>query len=302
MIPTTQLASSSTRTRARRVPGVLAALGVLAVTQSIGGCSTPEGTPWTTTWSPMERHFDPYVADPRRARFGISAVRTDSDLAEAGEDRVTLELGGRLDVARIHPVGAPDGGTQFDLDAGFVGDFDREASLDNLGWSGIYALHASWRLGRTLALRFGFAHESSHLGDEYVEETGRQRINYTRDELRLGARWDGLWPVRLYAEYGHGIHTGSSLQERGRAQAGLEWSSAAVRAGTPGWYGALDLATFEESDWDPTAALEWGWAVPVSHGRGTWRFGALFYDGRSAIGELFQDDETRAAFGIKYDL
>lgn len=269
-----------------------------------GGCAGPgAGASPELVWNPTERLFAPYVADPRRARFGIAGLEADSELEDAGGERVALEIGGRLDVLRHRPLGEPDGGVQLSIDAGYVGDFDRESSLDNLAWSGTYALQLAWRAAERLALRIGFAHESSHLGDEFVEETGRARVNYTRDELRLGASWRASPPVRLYAEYGHALHRGNnSLLERGRGQLGAEWESPELRAGHAGWYGAADVSAFEESDWDANAAVAAGWAVPRGPGRGTWRLGTLLYDGRSPIGELFQEDETRVAVGVWFDL
>lgn len=265
--------------------------------------SAPEGGGRVLEWAPAERLYEPYVADPRRSRFGIRAVETDSDLPQAGGERVTLEMGGRVDVLRLRPASEPDGGLQLSVEAGFVGDFDREASLDNLGWSGVYALQVAWRASTRLALRAGFGHESSHLGDEYLLETGRARINYTRDELRLGASWTPRDPVRLYAEVGYALHRGNnSAQDRGRGQLGAEWSSRALRAGTPGWYAASDLAAFEEDDWDASLSVHAGWAVPRGPGRGLWRFALTAYDGRSAIGELSNDEETRVGLGVIYDM
>ena len=285
-----------------RLP-VLRAAGLGALLAA-GCASAPDGVgARELVWNPTERLFEPYVADPRRARFGIAAVQADSELEDAGEDRVALEMGGRIDVLRHRAPDEEDGGFQLSIDAGFLGDFDREASLDNLAWSGTYAIQLAWRAAERVAWRLGFAHESSHLGDEYVAETGRPRVNYTRDELRLGASWQASEPVRLYAEYGHALHRGNNtLLERGRGQLGVEWESPELRSGAPGWYAASDVSAFEENDWEPNAAVAGGWAVPRGPGRGTWRLGLLAYDGRSPIGELFQEDETRLAFGVWFDL
>lgn len=282
---------------------------VLAVAAAALGasCSAPGGSGGAPgsgiEWTPSERLDPPYVADPRRARFGISAVKTDSELDQAGGERVGLEVGGRVDIARYRPAGDPEGGLQLSVDAGYLGDFDREDSLDNLGWSGTYAVQVDWLAGRRLALRLGFGHESSHVGDEYLLETGRPRVNYTRDELRLGASFAPTTAVRLYAEYGHAVHLGNdSVQERGRGQLGAEWSSSELVAGAAGLYAATDLSGFEEHDWEANLALQAGWAIPRGIGRGTWRFALMGYDGRSPIGELADEEETRVALGVLFDL
>jgi hypothetical protein len=293
--------------RPRPSPAAPLAAALLASLPLGAGCAAPDSASGSggrqLEWAPAERLYEPYVADPRRPRFGISAVETDSDLPEAGGERVTLEIGGRADVLRLRPADDQQGGVQLSVEGGFIGDFDREASLDNLAWSGTYALQVAWRAAAHLALRIGIGHESSHLGDEYVEETGRPRVNYTRDELRLGASWTPRDPVRLYAEYGFALHRGdNSLQDRGRGQLGAEWSSQALRAGAPGWYAASDLSAFEEDDWEANLSLHGGWAIPRGPGRGLWRFALTAYDGRSAIGELSDDEETRVGLGVIYDL
>jgi hypothetical protein len=277
----------------------LTAVGrALAAAALVAACAAPGGG---ADWNPAERVYPSYVADPRRARFGISAVQTDSELDDAGSDRATLEMGGRVDVVRFGPDVDPRDGMLLDVEAGFIGDFDFDESQDNLAWSGIYALHLSWLASASVALRFGFHHESSHIGDEFLLETGGPRIDYTREELLLGASWAPAPPWRLYGEYGYTVGRGNEdLQEPGRAQAGVEWASAALVAGEPGWYAASDVSSFEERDWAANVELQGGWAVPAP--RGTWRFGALVYDGRSAIGQLSFDDETRVALGVWYDL
>ena len=54
-------------------------------------------------------------------------------------------------------------------------------------------------------MRFGTFHDSAHLGDEYVEETGRERINYTREELISGIVWLPRRNTKLYTELGWAV-------------------------------------------------------------------------------------------------
>jgi hypothetical protein len=206
--------------RLQVVASVLAAAALVAACAAAGE---------RVDWNPTERVYAPYVADPRQARFGIAGVHTDSELEQAGSRRVTLETGGRIDVVRLGPQADPGAGAILDVEAGFIGEFDYEESQDNLAWSGLYALHLSWRAGARVALRLGFAHESSHVGDEFLLETGGGRINYTREELLLGASWTPATAWRLYGEYGHAVERGDeSIQDVGRAQAGAEWASASL--------------------------------------------------------------------------
>jgi hypothetical protein len=266
---------------------------------ALAACAVPNGG--GVDWNPAERLYPPYVADPRRPRFGLARAHVDSELDQAGEERTAVEIGGRLDVVRFGPEDDPRAGPLLDVEAGFVGDFDLEQSHDNLAWSGLYGMHLSWLVSASVALRVGFAHDSSHIGDEFLIETGGGRLDYTREELLLGASWTPAPPWRLYGEYGYVVHRGNEdFQERGRAQAGVEWSSPPLQAGDPGWYAASDVSSFEERSWAANVELQAGWAVPTA--RGTWRLGALAYDGRAPIGELSTEDETRIALGVWFDM
>jgi hypothetical protein len=254
-----------------------------------------------THWNPTERVYPPYVADPRRPRFGFAFVETDTEVDDAGSERLTIETGGRFDVVRFGPEGDPRKGAILDVEAGAIGDFDLEESQDNLAWSGLYGIHLSWLAAADVALRLGFGHDSSHVGDEFLLEVGGGRLDYTREELLFGASWWPRPPWRLYGEYGLGVYRGdNSFQEHGRAQAGVEWTSHELLDGVPGWYAASDLSSYEERDWAINAALQAGWSVPTV--KGTWRFGAMVYDGRTILGETSPKDETRLALGVWYDI
>ncbi|HEX5761239.1 MAG TPA: DUF1207 domain-containing protein, partial [Thermoanaerobaculia bacterium] len=247
---------------------------------------------------PADRLYPHYTADPRSPEFGMALLHVaDPALPETGSQRFAFELGGRFGLLRLHPEGRADAGWQLDIHAGFLGQFDLEHSLDNLGWDGLYGFLASTRLGHGLSLQLGTKHVSSHVGDEYVERSGRRRIGYTREELAAGLAWSGSRGGRLYGEVGWGHSPKRELgQERGRLQAGAELHRAVAGRRRLGWYGALDLGAMEERGWGLDATLELGLVVPSGDRR--WRVGLALYDGRMPLGEFFRDDEAFAALGL----
>jgi len=147
-------------------------------------------------WLPEGSVYAPYLAEISRPGFGLTVVGVaDNGIAEAGDLRFGLKLGGRLGLLRIGPPPGREGRAwQLDLGAGFYGQFDIDHSLDNIGWDGLYGLVLSSAptSGRGLGLRMGVQHWSSHVGDEYAERTGRRRIGYTREEVMAGVAWPGL--------------------------------------------------------------------------------------------------------------
>lgn len=274
---------------------------------------------WFPGWFPEGSVYAPYLASISRPGFGLTVVGvSDNGIAEAGDLRFGLKLGGRFGLLRVEPPAGrpadPEGRVwQLDLGAGFYGQFDIDNSLDNIGWDGLYGLVLSSAptSSRGLAVRIGVQHWSSHVGDEYAERTGRTRIGYTREEVMAGIAWPGLlrdrgW--RVYAEGGYGYSSraeapdGETIQQPGRAEAGVEYEvpGAFGRSGRWGWYAAFDATAYEERDWEPDLAL--GVGVLADGGERRWRAGVTLYEGRTPIGEFFRSDERYAVVGIWLDL
>jgi hypothetical protein len=252
---------------------------------------------------PGNELYPTYIADPFRTTFSFQRMYIDdSQIFDAGSPRFGLKLGGRLGFFRIHPEGDPDRGFQLNFEVGFNGQFDSENSQDNVGWDGIYSFILYYKPWANTAFKFGAHHTSSHRGDEYIERTGLGRIGYTREEMligvsrKIGKRWV------VYGEAGTAYDIGERpLQDRGRLQAGVQYETdRVVWKKRLGWYTALDLSAFEEREWDVNVAIQGGLVLPT-HGH-AWRVGVEYYNGRSWIGEFFQDDESYISFGIWLDL
>lgn len=263
------------------------------------------GGDWKLLFGPGDFLYPRYLADPRRPTLSFASLETsDSQVAGAGNSRYGVRIGQRVGVARFYRGDDPTRGFQLDAEVGFNGQFDVDNSTDNLGWDGFYGLHLSWLGIEDVALRVGLFHDSSHLGDEYIESTGRTRIDYTREELLFGASWAFADRWNAYGEYGHGFGLrNEALMEAGRAQCGLEYQSPPVFWNERmGWYSAVDLSFYEEDRWSTNVTAQAG----VSFGSGgtgsLLRLGLEYYDGRSQIGELFQSQESYLAWGLWLDL
>jgi hypothetical protein len=260
---------------------------------------------WKLQFAPGTFLYPRYLADPRRPTLGFTGVEAgDSEITGAGTSRYGVRIGQRFSVARIYHDGAFQRGFQLDAEVGFSGQFDRDNSTDNIGWDGLYGLHLSWLGRQGLSLRFGLFHDSSHLGDEFIESTGRTRIGYTREEVLLGTSWAFADEWLAYGEYGHayGLRN-EQLMEPGRLQFGLEFQrEPRFWDGRLGWYAAGDLSSYEEDAWDPNLTLQAGLTFGGGSPGALLRVGLEYYDGRSQIGELFQSREAHLAWGLWLDL
>jgi hypothetical protein len=260
---------------------------------------------WQVVFAPGGDLYPRYVADPRKPDFRIvQTYVSESTIPDAGESRYGLRLGGRYGFFRFHRADAADRGFQIDLEAGFLGQFDRDNSTDNIGWDGLYGVQLAWAGAHGVALRLALFHDSSHVGDEYAERTGRRRLNYTRQEYLAGVSWvcGGGW--RTYAEAGYGYDLRNErVMQPWRLQYGLEYERPTrLGRGAADWYAAADLSTYEENDWDKNVTLQTGLAVRRSALGRVYRFGVEYYDGRSQIGEFFLHRERHLAIGVWFDL
>ena len=273
-------------------------------TDELQGVSFPLGKSWRVVISPGGSLYPIYIANPIRPTMAFNrAAVSDSDIAQAGDTRYTLRLGGRVNLIRAHPVGKPEQGFQADVEAAFLGQFDADHSLDNIGWDGIWGLALTWANGAGLAAKLATQHDSSHVGDEYAERTGRQRINYTRAEVVFGLSLAFLTNWRVYGEAGYGYDRRNvELQEPWRLEGGVEFEDAQrFWKGRLGYYAAIDVTAYEESDWHSDITIQTGFVLPVSGLVRTYRLGVEYRDGRSIIGEFFQDKETSWALGLWVD-
>jgi hypothetical protein len=251
---------------------------------------------------PVGDLYPEYVADPHRRAFAVSLRRyTRTDIPETGPERFNVKFGARIGVLRGVAPKSPRWDWQLNLEVGFDAQFDNEHAQDNIGWDGHYGALLTLTPAPQWAVKAGLMHVSSHVGDEYMQRTGRQRIEYTREEAVLGGMHElGIW--QLYAEAGWAyVLRNPALQEPWRAQIGAQFQS---RTGPWGgrlrWYGGLDLSATQERGWRVDAALQAG--LVLRAGGRPWRLGVEYYDGRPSIGEFFQFTERHMAIGLWLDV
>lgn len=251
---------------------------------------------------PDDHLYPTKIGDNKRVTFAAQRMWvSESTLPNIGEDHVDLKVGGRLGIFRYSPETNPAYGIQFSVEMGFHGIFDNDNSLDNIGWDGVYAISTEFRYHKTLTWLFGVHHTSSHLGDEYAERIGRQRIEYTRNELRGGVNWQFQPDWQVYAEVGWGYKLGNDvLQMPWRAVGGAQYETLFKESDTLGWYMAANIETYEELDWKLDNTLQAG--LVYRSGMRSWRLGIEFYDGRFPLGEFFQDEERYLGLGIWCDI
>jgi hypothetical protein len=260
-----------------------------------------DGRRW---WIAPPAEFYPYyIADPRRSQSALLLVGIlSSEIPDSEGPRFATRLGGRFPLLRAHPESRPDLGWQIDFEAGFFAHFDIDYSLDNIGWDGLYGLTLSWKPKPGLAFRVGRLHDSAHVGDEYAERVGRERIGYTREEYVLGTSLKTAEVWHVYGEVGYAANELDDFQEPLRIQAGVERVGRRhFLDGRMRIYWATDLAATEERDWRITVTAQLGVMMPSGLGTTRYRFALEYGHGRSALGEFFFRDCSYLALGWYFD-
>jgi len=252
-------------------------------------------------WFPPNDFYPRYIANPLRPQNALTLQwLADTEIFDTTEKRFGLRLGGTFGIYRWHPEGNPDRGWQLDFNGGFAGQFDIGYSWDNTGWDGFYGLVLNWRLNPELGFRIGSQHDSSHMGDEYMERTGQPRVKYTREEGILGVSWRFRPRWDFYGELGYGNGIAGSVTAT--VETGLQYvSPQKYWKGRASWFTAVDIRTYEETDWSTRFTAQIGCLIPIGERSMQYRFAVEFGTGRSVMGQFHWEDETWLGVGWYVD-
>jgi hypothetical protein len=274
---------------------------LLLATQSILAAETEDKTSSHIVFAPATDQYPQFLADPRTPHTGLVVLGvTDSEIAGAGDVRINTKFRARFGILRFGDTNDPQA-WQLDFEGGFFAHFDYSNNLDGIGWDGIYELFLTKQISSKWFFRFGDSHDSAHVGDEFMEKKGRERIGYTREELIFGSAWvpNKIW--RAYSEAGWSWDLKGD-EDHLRLQFGIEYyGKTKFRLTGQEWYVAFDTNLFEERNWSPATSLQLGLIQPAVKPGERFRFVVEFYNGRSVLGEFSFEDETYLGFGFYYD-
>jgi hypothetical protein len=234
---------------------------------------------------PETELFDPLLADPRWPHFAAAYQNLpgDDELSQAA----AVSFGETIPLA-----GGPaplEGRADLSLHAGVFSIFDLDSdSFDLVNSDFLVGLASSYRR-RDFALMLRLAHQSSHLGDEYLLRDRVERINLSFEELDLILSQDLPGGFRVYGGGSYLVHADPSDLDPWGLQLGLEarspeaWLDGNLRP-----IAALDLQSREETDWDLDLSLRVGLQLERRRlfGQALQIF-LEYYDGHSPNGQFF---------------
>ncbi len=250
------------------------------------------------TLFPSSQLFGTYIAGPKEPRMQMLWM-SDSKSDDTYGDAV---LGGRAGI--FHLTGRDDSfAEQFQLDldgAVFARILPFEDSAELTGSDYLVALWGTWRTG-PLALRTGYRHLSSHLGDEFLLlNPGYPRRNYVRDSLLLAMSYDIDEQFRVYGEYGYAFGVGGGAKPN-ECQFGGEWIGPREQptAGAP--FSAVHVQFREEQKGDAGFNLSAGWGWRADENGRHLRVGLNYYRGPSLQYSFTDVEESLIGGGVWLD-
>lgn len=211
-------------------------------------------------------------------------------------------LGGRVGLLRVGTCDAikPEG-FQLDLEgAVFARVLPDEPSSMLVGSDYRVGMLGTNRCEGT-AIKYGYYHVSSHIGDEYLLANPTfNRINYVRDSLIIGMTQDVGYSTQIYGEFAYalGMEGGAKPLE---FQFGAQYLPVAMSSLRGAPYLASNLHFREEfgGRCGVNTSAGWGWQSLETGSR--LRLGAQYYNGPSLQYQFFDQLENLFGFGVWYD-
>lgn len=241
--------------------------------------------------------YHAYVAGEKEPRIGLS-ILNDPDLGTIWD----VALGGRIGLIRYGTRGAIDPeGWQIDLEGAALPRVDTSAPSAPLHATD-YRFGIEWTRRRNgTAVKAGYYHISSHLGDEYLlNNMGFVRLNYVRDSLIFGVTRDLTPNWQGYGEIGYALGADGGAEPL-EFQFGLQYDQR-DRTNTQGApFAAVNVHLREEVDFGGGINVLAGWRWRGAQSNHVLRIGLQFYNGKSIQYSFFNQSEQFAGGGIWVD-
>jgi hypothetical protein len=251
---------------------------------------------WTWQWAPTGLIYHSYMAGPHEPHMALVPF-AEMD----GEVFADAWLGGRTGFLRFgncDPV-QPEG-WQLDFYGAAIARLDVENQQDLESSDYVFGFPLTYGDER-VQYKFGYAHLSSHLGDERairVPGSLANRVNYVRDSLVWGISYYLIPAWRTYGEAAWAFHRdgGAGPWE---TQFGTELSRPGpTNQATP--FVAINGRLRDDDAFGGDITAQAGWLRRGILGQ-TLRYGIHYYNGKSSQSQFYNVAEEQLGAGLWYD-
>ena len=267
-----------------------------AVVRTPGAVSRVMGLSGEGKVFPVGDLFRPLLADPKQPQFFVSVNRFRS----SGVRYTVASVGFGETFGMYRFLGNGEGnGLQLSLEGAIFAQFNLDApSHDLINADYTIGIPVTYRHGDN-SVRFRIYHQSSHLGDEFLQSVNppeRVNLSYEAVELIYSREWRGL---RVYGGGEYLVHKEPADLKPMSAHWGIEYrgSKPLVWKGRP--VAGVDMKSFEEHNWNidtsVKAGLEFGQPNP---GQRRLRLMAEWYKGFDPRGQFYNNRVDYYGLGV----
>jgi hypothetical protein len=231
--------------------------------------------------------FQPLIADPKQPRFFVSFLRFKS--LDVQYNMASVGFGETFGMYRF--FGDHEGnGLQLNVEGALFAQFNMDTpSYDLINADYTIGIPVTYRLGDN-SLRLRIYHQSSHLGDEFLQSVNPpERVNLSYEAIdAIYAREWREW--RVYGGGEYLVHKEPADLEPMIAHWGIEYYGNKPLVWNGRLIAGVDMKSFEEHNWSVDtsvkAGLEFGHSNP---GQRRLRLMAVWYKGYDPHGQFYNN-------------
>jgi hypothetical protein len=259
--------------------------------------SAPSGSDeWSWQVLPDGVLYKMYVAGLKESRFSTVFLH-DNNRGWIWDST----MGGQVGILRYGSQGSrrPQG-WQLDMDGAVMArlDVENKDDLDSADFR--FGTLLTWA-NDPLAVRFGYSHISSHLGDEFLlRHPDYDRLNYVRDGLLLGVALHVTEDVRVYSEAGWAFSYDGGAKPW-EFQFGSEYTPAPRCMYRPAPFAAINGHLRQELGFGGNVNVVAGWQWWGQQSDRQFRFGLQYTNGKSSQYSFFNRFEQLTGIGLWMD-
>jgi len=211
-------------------------------------------------------------------------------------------LGGRVGLLRYGSFGSiKPQGFQLDVEGAVFARVLPDEYSDMLAGSDYRAGLLGTNRFHGTAVKYGYYHISSHIGDEFLlANPAFNRINYVRDSVIVGVTQDLKYSTQIYGEIAYALGVGGGAEPL-EFQFGAQYLPVAKSSLRGAPYIAANFHTREEFGFQTGFNTVAGWGWQGLQTRHRLRIGLQYYNGPSLQYQFLNQVENLYGGGIYFD-
>ncbi|MGB7344567.1 MAG: DUF1207 domain-containing protein [Pirellulaceae bacterium] len=252
--------------------------------------------PWAWHLLPTTLLWHSYLADPHEPRIS-TVIFGDSDEGAFWDATV----GGRVGLLRygVDETNRHEG-WQWDVQGAVMTRLDLLHAEDVESMDYRFGTELTRKAG-PWAMKLGYFHISSHVGDEYViRQPSYERINYVTESFVFGLSHAPTDAIRTYGEIVNSFHVAGGAK-RYQFQTGIEYLPIPKRSESAVPFAAIHFNFREAVDYDVSTTAQFGWAFQSLKSERLFRVGLQVGSGPTSQYQFFDRREEYAGIGAWLD-